>query len=86
MKLQELFEVFIKATCCLSYVFVPESVPMKLQMQKQTRLFKLTVRASKTNHPIPPREGNWQTQSAWNSCKAESKGRSDENISLQPVC
>lgn len=64
MKLQELFEVFIKATCCLSYVFVPESVPMKLQMQKQTRLFKLTVRASKTNHPIPPQEGNWQTQSA----------------------
>lgn len=82
MKLPELFEVHTKAICRLSYVFVPESVPMKLQMQKQTRLFELAVRALKTNHPVPPREGNWQTQSAWNSCKAESKGRSDENISL----
>lgn len=67
MKLPELFEVHTKAICCLSYVFVPESVPMKLQMQKQTRLFELfelAVRALKTNHPVPPREGNWQTQSA----------------------
>lgn len=64
MKLQELLEVLTKAICCLFYVFVPESVPMKLQMQKQSRLFELPVRALKTNRPVPPREGNWQTQSA----------------------
>lgn len=71
---------------CVSYwsslcVFVPESFPTNLPIQKT----ELGVHALKPNHTVPTQEGNWQIQSAWNRCKAESK-RSNENISLQPVC
>lgn len=83
MKLQEAFVILMKTMCHIDllYVFVPESLPTNLQIQKT----ELGVHALKPNHTVPTQEGNWQIQSPWNHCKAESK-RSNENISLQPVC
>lgn len=88
LKLWEVFVVLIKLFALLVFpVYLSLNMsPWNCKCKRQNRLLKLSVCVLKTNHTLPAREGNWQTQSAWNLCKAGSKVRSDENISLQPVC
>lgn len=88
LKLWEVFVVLIKLYALLVFpVYLSLNMfPWNCKCKRQNRRLKLSVCALKTNHTLPAREGNWQTQSAWNLCKDGSKVRNDENISLQPVC